>query len=303
MARPLRLQWPGATYHVITRGNARQDIFLDDDDRRQWLVGLDRIALRFDWRLLAYCLMPNHYHLCVATGGPTLVRGMRELNGVYAQAFNRRHARVGHLFQGRYKALVVDRDSYLRELARYIVLNPVRAGLCREPGEWRWSSYNPMMGTQESLDCLDAWPVLGAFAADLVVARPAFARFVAVAVTDPDREHASANPAVLGHEGFARRVVASAPAQSVEVPRAQRTVASLRQVTREARGDRDAAIQTAWDTGDFSLADIGRFFGLHYSTVSRICGRRRGWELPPSSGEEDTAPPIQDLAPKCQFKT
>lgn len=115
----------------MARGNARAAIYLDDEDRRAFCLGLSRVCERFDWRLWSYCLMDNHYHLLIETLRPTLSRGMREVNGVYTQAFNRRHARVGHVLQGRYKAVLVDKDSYLLELSRYIVLNPVRAHLCQ----------------------------------------------------------------------------------------------------------------------------------------------------------------------------
>src|SRR5579859_3715129 len=131
MARPLRIEFSGAFHHVMARGNARQNIFRDTQDRQAFLAGLKRVCERFDWRIWAYCLMDNHYHLLVETLEPTLSRGMREINGVYTQGFNRRHSRVGHVFQGRYKSLLIEKDAYLLELSRYIVLNPVKAKICR----------------------------------------------------------------------------------------------------------------------------------------------------------------------------
>jgi putative transposase len=98
------------------------------------------------WECYAYCLMTNHYHLVIETPDANLARGMRQLNGVYTQCFNRHHGHTGHVFQGRYKAILVDRDSYLLELARYVVLNPVRVGMVKSPQQWRWSSYAAMMG-------------------------------------------------------------------------------------------------------------------------------------------------------------
>jgi putative transposase len=129
MARPLRIEFPGALYHVTARGNARQDIFLDDEDRQRFLGVLARGVSRFHLLLHAYCLMENHFHLVVETPEANLSKAMRQLNGVYTQAFNRRHKRVGHVLQGRFKAIVVDRDSYLLELCRYVVLNPVSMAL------------------------------------------------------------------------------------------------------------------------------------------------------------------------------
>src|SRR5450759_1095392 len=126
MACPLRIESPGAIYHVTARGNAREAIFRDDADRDLFLAALGEVVTRFGWLFHAYCLMDNHYHLLIETSQGNLSPGMRQLNGVYTQRVNRRHARVGHVFQGRFKAILVERDSYLLELARYIVLNPVR---------------------------------------------------------------------------------------------------------------------------------------------------------------------------------
>ena len=121
-ARPLRIEYPGALYHVMARGNARAAIF-DDEDRQAFIDNLGRVAARCDWLVWAWSLMDNHYHLLIETRQPTLSRGMREVNGVYSQAFKRRHGRVVHVLHGRYKAVLVERDTYLLELSRYVVLN------------------------------------------------------------------------------------------------------------------------------------------------------------------------------------
>ena len=122
MARPLRLEFPGALYHITSRGNRREAIYDDNADRANFLELLVDIIERCNWRCHAYCLMTNHYHLVVETPEANLSKGMRQLNGVYAQRFNRRHNRVGHVFQGRPSVILVDKDSYLMELARYVVL-------------------------------------------------------------------------------------------------------------------------------------------------------------------------------------
>jgi len=143
LARLLRLEFAGALYHVTARGNERHTIFLGDGttDRVRFLEVLGDVCKRFNWICHAYCLMSNHYHLLIETPEANLSRGMRQLNGVYTQYVNRAHERIGHLFQGRFKGILVEKESYLLELARYIVLNPVRAGMVRAPGEWPWSSY------------------------------------------------------------------------------------------------------------------------------------------------------------------
>ena len=139
--RPLRIEYSGAVYHVTSRGNAQQDIFDDDVDYREFLDVLCLVTRRFNWLIHAYCLMGNHYHLLVETPDGNLSAGMRQLNGVYTQRFNRRRERVGHVMQGRFKAIIVDKESYLAELCRYIVINPVRAGIKKRPEQWQWSSY------------------------------------------------------------------------------------------------------------------------------------------------------------------
>jgi putative transposase len=146
MARPLRIQFPGGLYHVTARGNGRQTLFADDIDRERFLIVLTQVVARYRLLCHAHCLMGNHYHLLLETPDANLSRAMRQLNGVYSQAFNRRHERPGHVLEGRYHAQVVDKDAYLREVCRYIVLNPVRAGLVAHPREWRWSSYGATAG-------------------------------------------------------------------------------------------------------------------------------------------------------------
>jgi REP element-mobilizing transposase RayT len=146
MSRPLRLEYPGALWHVTSRGNERKAVFNDDEDRTRFVEILGETVSWAGWRLHAYVLMGNHYHLLVETPEMTLSRGMRQLNGVYTQYFNHRHRRSGHLFQGRFKGILVEKDAHLTEMIRYIVLNPVRAKLCASAKAWRWSSYRATAG-------------------------------------------------------------------------------------------------------------------------------------------------------------
>src|SRR4030065_621203 len=127
MARPLRIEYPGAVYHITSRGNEKKLIFKDERDREIFLDTLSQVDKRYNWLCHAYCLMNNHYHLITETPDGNLSAGMRQLNGVYTQAFNRQHNRVGHLFQGRYKAILIQKDSHLLEVCRFVVLNPVGA--------------------------------------------------------------------------------------------------------------------------------------------------------------------------------
>ena len=141
MARPLRLEFPGALYHITSRGDRREAIYENPNDMAMFIELLGEVCERYNWVIYAYCLMTNHYHLLVETPEANLSKGMRQLNGVYTKRFNVAHKRVGHVFQGRYKAIFVQAESYLLELCRYIVLNPVRAGMVSDVADWRWSSY------------------------------------------------------------------------------------------------------------------------------------------------------------------
>ena len=149
MGFPRRIEFAGALHHVTSRGAARATIYCDSHDRELFLELLADAVARWEWRCHAYCLMTNHFHLLLETDAPTLAPGMQQLNSRYARAFNRRHERVGHLFESRYRAILVEREAHLLEVARYVVLNPVRAGACADAGDWPWSSYRPTAGADK----------------------------------------------------------------------------------------------------------------------------------------------------------
>ena len=243
MARPLRLEFPGALYHLTARGNARADIYADDQDRRLFLELLGKEIGQQGWRCYAYCLMGNHYHLLIETPEANLVAGMRRLNGVYTQAFNRRHQRVGHVFQGRYKSIVVDKDNYGLELCRYIALNPVRARMVKRAADWAWSSYRASAGKAPAPDWLDAgWvrSLLGGRNPD-----SAFERFVAQGLEQASPWSELKGQIWLGHAPFLKRMerlVQTKPAANV--PRQQR---------RPSRPS--AAALTAWVLSAYGIKD------------------------------------------------
>jgi len=178
MGRPLRLEFPGALYHVTSRGDRQEDIYEDEDDRLLFLGGFGEVCKSYNWICHGYCLMTNHYHLLIETPDANLSQGMRQLNGVYSQKFNRTHKRVGHVFQGRYKAIMVEKDSYLLELTRYIVLNPVRAKMVYSAQEWKWSSYRAMTGQSKIPFWLHTEWILSAFNPMKGRAIEAYKRFV-----------------------------------------------------------------------------------------------------------------------------
>ena len=221
MARPLRLEFAGALYHLTARGNARVDIFVDDADRSLFLDLLGKEIAQQGWRCYAYCLMDNHYHLLVETPEANLVSGMRRFNGVYTQAFNRRHSRVGHLFQGRYKSIVVDKESYGLELCRYLVLNPVRARKVKRPGHWAWSSYRATVGQVAAPAWLEVAWVLGQFGAR--DAAGAYERFVQDGVSQASPWEQLRGQIWLGGEAFLKRMERlSQDKPMANVPRPQR---------------------------------------------------------------------------------
>ncbi len=183
MSRPLRLEYPGALWHVTNRGVEQRSIYIDDSDRHRFLHLLGETIAEYRWRLLAYVLMSNHYHLLFRTPETNLSQGMKDLDGDYASSFNTRHRRVGHLFQGRFKSHLVDSETYLAEVARYVVLNPVRARIVETPGEWRWSSYRATAGLAAVPIWLDPGPILDIFNdGDWNAATHGYREFVAAAI-------------------------------------------------------------------------------------------------------------------------
>ena len=286
MARPLRIEVPGGVYHITSRGNRRGSIFIDDVDRRAFLEVLSSVVNRFAWVCHAYCLMGNHYHMLVETPDPNLSRGMHWLNGVFTQRFNRRHAVVGHLFQGRYGAVLVQKDGHLMESIRYVVLNPVRAGLVRSPGEWKWSSYRATSGAVTAPSWLTTDWVLAQFGSTRGVAVRAYEKFVLAGASD-NRPGFSGNAdkVVIGDERFVATIASDVAIRDaklqVEFVRRERHVGrpSLETLLPASRvstkASRNDSIRAACFDHAYTMVEIARHLGLHYSTVSRIVNKKR----------------------------
>ncbi len=277
MARPLRLELADALYHVAARGNERKSIFLQDGegDRTAFLEILGATCDRCNWICHAYCLMTNHYHLLLETPGANLSKGMRQLNGVYTQYVNRIHRRAGHLFQGRFKGILVEKDSYLLELARYVVLNPVRAAMVRGPEEWPWSSYRATIGMDKADSFVETDWLLRAFGSDSQRAIGAYRRFVADGIHADSVWGALKNQVYLGSEAFVDRMQALiGPDRDLrEVPRIQRRpMAKPLEYYRNLPGNRNEAIAAAYRTGAYSMQEIADQFGVGRMTVRRAVG-------------------------------
>lgn len=291
MARRLRIEFPSALYHITSRGNARGAVYFNDEDRRTFLRILSSAIHRFNCLCYAYCLMDNHYHLVVETVDGNLSLGMRHLNGVYTQAFNAKHRRPGHIFQGRYKALLVDKESYFLEVCRYVVLNPVRAGMAGHPAEWQWSSFS---ATACATVCArdrheqhdkQPWPeilhsdaVLLRFDADRLNAAQRYEKFIMDGIGRSSLRDELKGRVVLGDDDFVRRLneYLGDGGMMCEVSRRQRLAMrpSLSELFQPIPGDdrerRNIMIQDAHIKFGYSLRSIADALNLHHSSVSKI---------------------------------
>jgi putative transposase len=278
MARPLRIEYDGAVYHVTSRGNARKPIYRDDTDRGTFLDVLHKVNEKFNWLCHAHCLMNNHYHLIIETPDGNLSKGMRQLNGVYTQLFNKLHHRVGHIFQGRYKAILIQKESHLLEVCRYVVLNPVRAKAVTRPEQWQWSSYRGMAGFEKPHPSLTTDWVLGQFGASRTEAERRYREFVRNGVGVGRIWKEVRGQSLLGEEGFAEELMGYVKGQRDvrEIPRSQRYAdrPTLEKIfTAEIVGKkkkRDKNIVDAVERYGYSQREIAEHLGMHYTTISRI---------------------------------
>lgn len=275
MARPLRLEFSGAIYHVFARGNRREAIYLDDADRERFLELLGSVCDRFDWVVHAYCLMSNHYHLLLETRDANLSRGMRQLNGVHTQQFNRRHGRVGHLFQGRYGAILVQRGTYLLELTRYVVLNPVRARIAQTAGDWPWSSYRAQIGAGPVPEWLDTEWLLGQFGDRVGAAIRGYRAFVAAGTGADNPMGQVRDQLYLGDETYGEGLRAQLDGRRLrEISKVQRRpLAGSLMEHANCCSDRNEAMARAYRSGAYTMREIAEYFGVHYMTVSRAIRR------------------------------
>lgn len=280
MTRPLRIELANAIYHVTSRGNRRDAIFEDDEDRQLFLTILSECLVRYDAQVLAYCLMGNHYHLVLHTRQANLSALMRRLNGMVTQKFNRRHGKVGHLFQGRFKAILVDRDAYLLNLCRYVELNPVRAGVVAHAGDWAWSSYLAHVGmapTPAWLDSLGLHTYLLARApenaGDVKHACTLYANLVG---EDPNLEiwgTGLRQQIFLGDEHFAQEMhtlMSVQLGQDSDIPKCQRLRDRPLQEWLATAATRPQGLYLAHQQGGKTITSIAKELNLSVSRVSRL---------------------------------
>ena len=290
MARPLRLEYEGAVYHLTSRGNERSTIFRDDLDRTKFLGFLGAVVSGARWKLHAYCLMGNHYHLLIETPLGNLARGMQRLNGRYTQWFNFHHDRSGHLLQGRYKAILVEKEEHLLELCRYVVLNPVRAGMVDDASRWSWSNYRATAGVSAPPDWLDVRWTLSRFSPKRSRAREAYRRFVAEGKGARSPMKDVRGQIYLGGDAFLKememRLEGRAPRGEiparqrrpfiVDIGKIKRAVAkefgrTTAELSRKRGGeDKATAIFLARDLTGLSGAEIGSEFGVSAAQVGNV---------------------------------
>ena len=284
MARPLRIEYPGALYHITARGNRKQDIYLGSSDRYHFLQILENTVERYNWVCHAYCLMNNHYHLLIETPDANLSIGMRQLNGVYTQYFNRSNDSVGHLFQGRFKSILVEKEPYLLELSRYIVCNPVRAGFSREPQDWKWSSYNATAYGKNIPHFLTVDWLLNQFSTDLLTAQELYRDFVQDGLSgNTSPLDNKVHQAICGTEAFANSVQAKLLKSDKlkEFPRRQRQLvrpplSELMPMPGEMnKQQRNDGICKAHFEYGYHLKEIADYLGLHSATISRIAAQKK----------------------------
>jgi len=280
MARQLRIEYSGAVYHITARGNARKEIFLDDSDRQIFLDVLASTIEKYNWLCHAYCLMDNHYHLLLETPDQNLSLGMRQVNGVYTQRFNRQHNRIGHVFQDRFKSILVEKESHLLELCRYIVINPVAAGITNHPSEYFWSSYRFTARSIKQPEYLYPDWLLVQFSSKKKIARKLYRKFVDDGMNQGIEKPWSqlTGQVILGSGNFVSQIQAllDEKREEKEIPKLQRYLdrpslaALFRGVAKKYKKKRNNIIERAHLTHGYTLKEIGDSLGLHYSTISRV---------------------------------
>lgn len=288
MARPLRIEYPGAFYHVTARGNEQKDIFKSKRDREKFLSYLEAATDRYGAVIHTYCLMNNHYHLMLETPLGNLSQIMKHINSSYTAYYNVKRKRAGHLLQGRYKAILVDADAYATELSRYIHLNPVKAGIVATPEEYPWTSYPSYTGDTSTPRWLKTDFILGYFGNRDTTARKQYRQFVhdVIAVDYPNPLQAAVASTVLGDPGFVGKI----QEEHLNRKKADRDLPSLRQLRlkpsldriiraaneaspEDARQARKLAIYLCHQYSGARLKEIGAMYNLTESGITQASRR------------------------------
>lgn len=271
MNRPLRIELNDSLYYITSRGTRHGSIFLTDSDRLAWIAIFEETCRRFDFVVLSYCQLGNHFHILIRASNGGLARGMCYLNGKYSRYFNRSHKFVGHVFQGRYKVILCQDEPYLLELARYIELAPVRAMMVADPIDWKWSSYGATMGIMDSPEWLKSEEVLEKLGGNLAGARQAYKEFVLAGIGGPSPLARVSNELILGDREFAASIVGRAISGNLlEIKRVQRRAITppLREFFKKYPDPKEAMARAYLSLG-YSMQEIAVYARVSARTVSR----------------------------------
>ncbi len=272
MARPQRIEFAGALYHVNAKGQGGGRLFHDAEDAERFLTTLGQVCRRFEWAVMAYCLLPDHFELVLETRRPSLSEGMRRLSGLYGQTFNRRHGRHGPVFQGRFKAVLVDRELYLADVCREVLRAPVEAGLAAQARDWRWSSCRAML-KGHAPGWLARQTLLRLFSDEPDSAAAKFTAFVEIFLSGSDPWSDRRAQIFLGSEGFVEQVQDQARRRLRDPLGVAAAARKPLAWFAENYSDPHEAMARAHLDGGYSQPKVAAYFGVHYSTVSRAATR------------------------------
>jgi len=286
MGRQLRIEYPGAHYHVTSRGNERKDVFKSQKDREKFLQYLESAVRRYDAVIHAYCLMSNHYHLLIETPAGNLSKIMQHINGAYTNYFNVKRKRSGHLFQGRYKAIVIEADEYAQQLSCYIHLNPVRSNMVAKPEEYRWSSYSEYIGKRKRPE----WLVTSFILDNFGKGEESFRNYRKLVEESLGRDHESpffgvVASTILGSENFVSELTEkhadgkqhdrdlSAARKLMTKPSLRAILEGVQNISTKSRVTKNAGIYLCHQYSGVRLKEIGEKFGIKESAVSQASRR------------------------------
>ena len=276
MSRPVRIEFPGAHYHVTSKGTRDKPVFLDNEDRTAFLNVLDTVVSRFDWLLHSYVLMDSHYHIIVECPKANLSKGMRQLNGVYTQHFNRRHEKEGSLFQGRFKSVLFEAKTYLLSLSRHVVLNPVRQGLSSSAQTYRWSSHRVVGGAIKTPNFLHTETLLNFFDGSLKEKQSKYKEYVKAGIHADSPLLEKSSQVLLGSPKFVGQMQPILDGEKlakrgpVRALRRRSLPVLFKKVGEMSKAERNSLIKRAHIDNAYTLMEIGDYLGLHYTTVSKV---------------------------------
>ena len=276
MSRPVRIEFPGASYHVTSKGREGQTVFLDDEDRGVFLNVVENVVDRFDWLVHSYILMQDHYDLVVEVPGANLSKGMRQLNGVYTQHYNRRHGQEGPIFQGRFKSVLFEKKNYLLPICRHVVTNPSRQDNSQSYSSYKWSSYRPLAGQVRKPKLLHSQDVMGHFGKREKDAQRKYRDYIRQGLKAESPLENRTNQVLLGSPRFLNEMqpILQGERLSKRGPKSAKRRRSLnvlfKKVTDKPRSERNELIKKAHLDHGYTLMEIGDHLGLHYTTVSKV---------------------------------